>query len=364
MFAHDSIAIQTNRVYIVEEGPNPSTDYFVLPLVTRAHSTVLRCSWDQLPAASDLHGASVIFVRYVTAAWRALIEQTRHSLARLIYFMDDDLFDWKAAEGLSWRYRFKLLKRATWQRKWLLKMQPELWVSTSWLQQKYAQHKPRLVIPTPLGLANYCNKFPNRADSANVEIKQFDEILAKNCNALEERCVVFYHGTGSHQAEIEWLLPVIELVLAANANIAFELIGNAHTQKLYRHLERVRVIPQMKWPAYQHFIQQPGRHIGLAPMLEHPFNLARSYTKFFDIQRAGAAGIYADTGPWKAFIDSGQQGVLAPMQVSSWASAILDLAADQGQRARILKAAANKVHQLKHAAERQSFEISGQPNVS
>ena len=366
MLTHDSDAVQAKRVYIVEEGPNPSTDYFVLPLVTRAHATVLRCSWDQLPAASDLHGASVIFVRYVTAAWRALIEQTRHSLARLIYFMDDDLFDRKASRGLSWRYRFKLLKRATWQRKWLLKMQPELWVSTPWLQQKYAQYKPCLVLPTPLGLANYCNKLPIHADSANVENKQFDKVIAKNCNAVESRaetdltngCVVFYHGTGSHQAEIEWLLPVIELVLAANTNIAFELIGNAHTQKLYRHLERVTVIPQMKWPAYQHFIQTPGRHIGLAPMLEHPFNLARSYTKFFDIQRAGAAGIYAETGPWKALIDSGQQGVLVPMQVSSWASAILDLAVDQARRARILSAATQSIQLLAQAAKRQSFEPS------
>lgn len=105
MWAHDNDAVQSSRIYIVEEGPNPSTDYFVLPLFTRAQETVLRCNWDQLPAASDLHGAIVIFVRYVTAAWRALIEQTRHSLARLIYFMDDDLFDWKASQGLTWRAR-------------------------------------------------------------------------------------------------------------------------------------------------------------------------------------------------------------------------------------------------------------------
>ena len=30
MLAHDRNAIQTNRVYIVEEGPNPSTDYFYI----------------------------------------------------------------------------------------------------------------------------------------------------------------------------------------------------------------------------------------------------------------------------------------------------------------------------------------------
>ena len=398
MLAHDNDAVQHSRIYIVEEGPNPSTDYFVLPLVTRTHATVLRCSWDQLPAADDLHGASIIFIRYVTAEWRALIEQTRHSLARLIYFMDDDLFDWKAAQGLTWRYRFKLLKRATWQRKWLLKMQPELWVSTPWLQQKYAQYKPCLVLPTPFNLANNCNKLPNHANSPSEEIKNFDEALAKNCNALisethdtkilarerssdstnlvslskpqspdgreatdqTEDCAVFYHGTGSHQAEIEWLLPVIEQVLAVNHNIHFEIIGNAKTQNLYGHLKRVTVIPQMKWPTYQDFIKQPGRHIGLAPMLDHPFNLARSYTKFFDIHRAGAAGIYAEQGPWQAFIEPGKQGVLVPMQIASWVGAILNLAAAQAQRANIFRAADDTVHELLGVTQRQSFEIKTQ----
>ncbi len=364
MLAHDNDAVHHSRIYIVEEGPNPSTDYFVLPLVTRAHATVLRCSWDQLPAADDLHGASVIFIRYVTAAWRALIEQTRHSLARLIYFMDDDLFDWRAAQGLTWRYRFKLLKRATWQRKWLLKMQPELWVSTPWLQQKYTQYAPCLVQPTPLNPANYCNKLPNHADSSSVEFKNSDKVMAKKCSISErdgatgptKECVVFYHGTGSHQAEIEWLLPVIELVLAANHHIIFEIIGNAKAQKLYGHLKRVTVIPQMKWPAYQDFIKQPGRHIGLAPMLDHPFNLARSYTKFFDIHRAGAAGIYAEQGPWQSFIETSKQGVLVPMQIASWVSAILDLAAAQEQRASILRAASGTIHELEYAARRQNFE--------
>ena len=378
MLAHDRNAIQPSRVYIVEEGPNPSTDYFVLPLVTRAQATVLRCSWDQLPAASDLQGASVIFVRYVTAAWRALIEQTRHSLARLIYFMDDDLFDWKAAKGLSWRYRIKLLRRATWQSKWLLKMQPELWVSTPWLHQKYAYLKPLLVQPTPLRLAVFCKKQPNHANSLSEKINKSGLTITKNCNlsehdirdqaeaastndnetaGLKQACIVFYHGTGSHQAEIEWLLPVVEQVLAVNNYISFELIGNAKTQKLYGHLERVTVIPQMKWPAYQDFIKRPGRHIGLAPMLDHPFNLARSYTKFFDIHRAGAAGIYAEAGPWQPFIKSGKQGLLVPMQVSSWANAILDLAADQAQRTSVLNAANDTIQELLRVAQSQSFEV-------
>jgi hypothetical protein len=171
-----------------------------------------------------------------------------------------------------------------------------------------------------------------------------------------EDCVVFYHGTGSHQAEIDWLLPVVEQVLAVNHNISFEIIGNAKTQKLYGHFKRVNVIPQMKWPAYQDFIKQPGRHIGLAPMLDNPFNLARSYTKFFDIHRAGAAGIYAEQGPWRAFVELDKQGVLVPMQVASWVSAILDLAAAQAQRASILRAADDTIHELLCEVQNQNFE--------
>jgi len=152
------------------------------------------------------------------------------------------------------------------------------------------------------------------------------------------------------------LLPVIEQVLAVNHNIHFEIIGNAKTQNLYGHLKRVNVIPQMKWPTYQDFIKQPGRHIGLAPMLDHPFNLARSYTKFFDIHRACAAGIYAEQGPWQSFIEPGKQGVLVPMQVASWVSAILDLAAAQEQRASILRAASGTIHELLYEAQNQNFE--------
>jgi hypothetical protein len=95
-------------------------------------------------------------------------------------------------------------------------------------------------------------------------------------------------------------------------------------------------------------------------MLNHPFNLARSYTKFFDIHRAGAAGIYAEQGPWQAFIEPGMQGVLVPMQIASWVGAILSLAAAQAQRANIFRAADDTVHELLGVAQRQSFKIEAQ----
>jgi hypothetical protein len=63
-------------------------------------------------------------------------------------------------------------------------------------------------------------------------------------------------------------------------------------------------------------------------MLDHPFNQSRSYTKFFDITRAGAVGVYAKPGPWQHLIDHEKNGLLCPMESQAWVDAILALAAN------------------------------------
>ena len=87
-------------------------------------------------------------------------------------------------------------------------------------------------------------------------------------------------------------------VLESSSEIEFEIVGDARTRKLYKNLPRTTIIDPMSWEAYQRFIAQPGRDIGLAPHLDTPFNRARSYTKLFDIERAGAIAVVADKGPW------------------------------------------------------------------
>ena len=83
----------------------------------------------------------------------------------------------------------------------------------------------------------------------------------------------------------------------------------------------------MFWRAYQIFIAQPGRHLGLGPYIESPFNAARSYTKVFDIQRAGARGIYAEGGPWGRHQDV-EKMVLLPMIEQAWLEKIIWQARD------------------------------------
>lgn len=295
-------------VYLVEEQPNPSTDYFVLPALRAAGYRIERCGFADLPARERLAGAVVVLVRYVPAAWARLIETARKDLSGLVFFMDDDVLDWRASAGTPWRYRFKLARLAAWRRNWLKQKRAELWVSTPWLAEKYAAWQPRLVEPVPLAAPAWT-------------------------------CRVFYHGSASHGSEIRWLKPVFAEVLRRDKGVVFEIIGGRDVWRVYRDLPRVNVVHPMKWPTYQAFLAMPGRHVGLAPLLDLPFNRARSCTKFFDITSCGAAGIYASTGACAEWVEDGVNGLLLPMDREAWVQAILLLAADEPLRQQLLQGA-------------------------
>lgn len=287
-------------VYLVEEQANPSTDYFVVPACAGQGRRLHRFSFDDPPPAAGLAGAVVVFVRYIPSAWRQQVQAERAQLAGLIYFMDDDVLDSDAWSGMPWRYQYKLHRLAARHRSWL-RQQAELWVSTEWLERKYAPWQPKRVDPHPLVAASGI-------------------------------CRVFYHGSASHGAEIRWLRPVMEQVLLRSPRISFEIIGGQDVYRLYRDLPRVTVVHPMKWPAYEAFLDQPGRNIGLAPLLELPFNRARSCTKFFDITRAGAPGIYAAGGACAKLVTNGVDGMVLPMNPAAWSTAILELATDETAR--------------------------------
>lgn len=287
-------------VHLIEERPNPSTDYFVLPaLKARGHPIQRHAFGQPLPPLAQLTQASIVFVRYIPPPWVKLIERHRARIGELIYFMDDDLFDLTAAHGTPWRYRLKLARLATWRQQWLKAQGAKLWVSTAYLQDKYASWRPERIQPAPLPA-------PNPAGDGNIR--------------------VFYHGSASHQAEIDWLYPVMQTALEADPRLSFEIIGAAKVNRRYRRLPRTTVVHPMSWPTYQRFLATPGRHIGLAPLVDNPFNRARSCTKFFDITRAGAVGIYAAGSVCNEWIRSDQDGVMVPMIADYWVQAILKLA--------------------------------------
>jgi hypothetical protein len=288
---------------LVEQGSNPSSDYFVKPSLT--DEPVRVCHLKTEPSRVE-PGTNLVFVRYLTPTWRRWVEQNRDTLGRLVFFMDDDLFDACAHQGLPLRYRWKLHRLARRHEAWLRRMGAELWVSTSWLADKYRDWQPRVLAPQ----SPYGDCIPQKT--------------------------FFYHGSASHMEEIRWLVPVVEEVLKRDPTLSFELIGNAEIRQLFAHLPRVHVLQPMSWPAYKALVSRPGGIIGLAPLLPNTFNQARSPTKFFDITQAGAVGIYADHPVYQRVVEHERNGLLLPMEQGDWAEAILELGQDDLRRNRLL----------------------------
>jgi glycosyltransferase involved in cell wall biosynthesis len=134
--------------------------------------------------------------------------------------------------------------------------------------------------------------------------------------------------------------------LKRNDKIAFELIGGAYENRLYKGLGRVTITYPMKWLSYQSFVTTPGRHIGLAPLLNLPFNHARSYTKFFDIYRSGAVGIFSPNSACAEIVNHHVDGLIVELNQEAWADAILTLADDEALRLFLLNNAARKLTDL------------------
>lgn len=307
------------RAFLVEERDNPSTAFFVEPALRAAGFDVQVCGHEDVPPSELLDSAAVVFVRYVPAAWKALIDRSRFRPSRIVFFMDDDVLDTRASAGMERRYRAKLARLAARRKRWLQRLSAELWVSTPYLQQKYAAWQPRLVLPAPV-------------------------------SPLPDTRRVFYHGTSSHWPEIRWLRDVVAEVMRRDARITFEIVGDHDVYSLYKGVPRVNVVHPMNWQSYRAFLATGGRHVGLAPQLETPFNRARSYTKFFDIVMGGAAGVFASDTSCADVVQHGVDGWVADMEPEQWVEAILALASDDALRERMLANAQATVRRLAEEA--------------
>ncbi len=303
------------RWLVIQERENPSFDFFVKPKLEAMQldwcSCLLaespsQCSLLQLaPSTSDEPSYHLLFVRYINAEWRRWILAHRQYIASIVFFIDDDLFDWQATAGLPARYRWKLWNYTLKHQKFLRKMNAELWVANEYLQQKYASWQPVICPP-------------------------------KTWSAPSISHTIFYHGSASHKAEFSWLKPLFERLLKDFPQLSIELIGDGETNALFRHLPRVHVLHPMSWANYRALLTRGRRDIGLAPLLESGFNAARSCTKFYDICQAGAVGIYADHPAYRNQITDQVNGLLLAMDHDAWYAAIAKLLQDDAYYQRLL----------------------------
>ncbi len=292
------------NLFILHEGWSPTLAYFEEAIKSRcpeARSYLV----DTLspPNLTIPDGAAIVIIRFISVKWQLLLKQHLKSSSRIIYFMDDDLLDPAALSHLPKKYRVKIIKHSAAQHHWITEYCDEFWVSTPYLANKYEHLNPIIVIAKPSSL-----------------------LLASR-----QPVKIAYHGSSSHRAEKLWLREVINGVLASCPHVSFEIFGEHDIYKLYRDLPNVSVLHPMNWQNYLSYTSTHRVDIGLAPLLDSPFNLARGAIKFYDFVRMGAVGIYTNRAPYSDIVEQNINGILLENDPQLWIKTIV-LLAEQTQK--------------------------------
>jgi hypothetical protein len=268
--------------------------------------------------AADL----VVVVRYLPRNWLRALRRVRRAGIPLVYLMDDDLLDPALLPQLPAAYRQRLRQRITRQRAQIPELSDLIWVTSDFLERKYA-HLGALQLP-----------------------------LSPHVGLLAERprLQLAYLGSSVHSLEFAWLRELLILVQSRQPHTHVDLFGDLSINRQFRDRPRVRILHPMRWPSFLAETGQGRCDLLLTPLLESPVNAARAPVKFIDAARCGAAGLYSDRSPYRGFIRPGIDGLLLGDRHLEWLEAIEWLIQDPEARHRIATEGRRRALQLSGTA--------------
>lgn len=151
-----------------------------------------------------------------------------------------------------------------------------------------------------------------------------------------------YLGSVVHKADLEFLLPVLGFLLARHANLRVHIPERHSLPPAFDQHPRVLRIPGLGWSAYRAGIAERRFHIALYPLMDTPFNRARSMNKLIEHAVVGAAPIYSADWSETTRVTHGISAIRLPNVVHAWAEATSALIRSP-QRARELAYGAQRL---------------------
>ena len=286
---------------VLSLGITPSVYYYFQTRANLQNDVSIECidvSSSDLQKLTVNKNTVAVVNRYAGIKGLLWLYRHCHQLAKVVYFIDDDMPRAYRAAELSWWYGVKttLKFQISW---WVIRrIGGELWCSTQALANRFPKTKAKVIPPVYLPTVN---------------------------SNIEESPVYFYHGTWAHRHEIAWLVPIVKEIQKRFPAHVFEIIGNRKVKKMFACIPRVRILSGMDWEKYLEYSEKVHYQVGLAPCFNTPFNQTRSHTKLFDITRAGATGVYSNASPYQDVISDGHTGILVENNTQDWIEAISQL---------------------------------------
>jgi processive 1,2-diacylglycerol beta-glucosyltransferase len=297
-------------------------------------------------AALDYHGEPTDIV-IVDRLWRpdltveraeALLERVRHAGARLIHALDDDLLGLPADRpgGPTAEQRAGLAA--------LIGAADGLLVTTAPLAERLAPLNPRIAI------------VPNALDERLMPAGWAHRLVSP----FDPRPVVGYMGTFTHDEDLRLVATALR---AAHRQLPhgliFEIVSGLRDRSVLAAFDGIPVrlirLPpaDIRYLPFNLWFTHAGRwDLGIAPLVDTPFNRCKSDLKFLDYAAAGVAGIFSRVTPYAATIRHGENGWLVDNDAEAWQAALVTLLGDDARRTALADAAASELRATRTLAQR------------
>jgi len=190
-------------------------------------------------------------------------------------------------------------------------------VSTKFLKEFYKNFNDNIVVS------------PNNLDpDIFLKIKPARQLGVENIN-------ICWFGSSSHVGDFDIVGEVLGEIALRYENVLIHIGGDIQTfinlkvdetKKIYHHWLPFDVYP----------FQYSDFQIAVAPILDLPFNRARSALKYYEYGCSNLAGVYDRLDPYELEVENGKCGILAKGK-EEWFSAICMLIENEDLRANIAK---------------------------
>lgn len=164
----------------------------------------------------------------------------------------------------------------------------------------------------------------------------------------DDKIVIGYSGSNSHQDDLLLVLPAINRLLSKYPNLWFETIGAIEKSKLGMYfdkfeptnLDRVAMLPATAtfWE-YPPYLAQQKWDIGIAPLVDTPFTRSKSHIKWLEYSMFNIPTVASRVYPYfmdiegRKTIEHGDTGFLC--RDPEWESTLEKLILDKGLREKI-----------------------------
>jgi hypothetical protein len=265
------------QLLVIAPRTMPTLDYYLSDVLSEEaggrHRVVYDAELERGPSGDvtlrDIApGTRVVLVRMPASAWAQLIASAAERVVEVVWLIDDDIAAAREDRWLPADYKRRLLADYLRFKRAFEGSIDRVWASTPVIAARFPASRVEVRPPRPLKLAQ------------------------------EPWVTIFYHGTAAHRREHEFLRPIFQQVQALTQRTVIEVAGDHAIYRMFRDVPRLRVVHPMRWPDYLAYLASARYQIGLAPLLDTPFNRGRSGVKALEIAAMGAQGVLSRRAPY------------------------------------------------------------------